>query len=80
MPGACLLSRCNEDVLIFCGRASVHCENYWIIGSIKNCQRKFVEWFGGRNLLSKRCIQNLVKKPEAKGTLLDVHGKGRPEM
>jgi hypothetical protein len=35
---------------------------YWITGSIKNCQRRFVEQFGGRNLPSKRCIQLLVKK------------------
>jgi hypothetical protein len=35
---------------------------YWIIGSIKNCQRMFVEQFVGRNPPSKRCIQLLVKK------------------
>jgi hypothetical protein len=35
---------------------------YWITGSIKNCQRRFVEQFGGRNPPSKRCIQDLVKK------------------
>jgi hypothetical protein len=35
---------------------------YWISGSIKNCQRRFVEQFGGRNPPSKRCIQLLVKK------------------
>jgi hypothetical protein len=34
---------------------------YWITGSIKNCQRMFVEQFGGLNLPSKRCIQLLVK-------------------
>jgi hypothetical protein len=33
---------------------------YWIAGSIKNCQRRFVEEFGGRNPPSKRCIQLLV--------------------
>jgi hypothetical protein len=55
-------------------------KNYWITGSIKNCQRRFVEQCGGRNLPSKRCIQNLVKKLENKGTLLEVHGRGRPEM
>jgi hypothetical protein len=54
-------------------------KNYWISGSIKNCQRRFVEQFGGRNPLSK-CIQNLLKKLEIKGTILDVHGGGRPEM
>jgi hypothetical protein len=37
-------------------------KNYWITGSIKICQRRFVEQFGGRNLPSKGCIQNLVKK------------------
>jgi hypothetical protein len=35
---------------------------YLITGSIKNCQRMFVEQFGGRNPPSKRCIQLLVKK------------------
>jgi hypothetical protein len=35
---------------------------YWITGSIKNCQRRFVEQFGGRNPPSKRCFQLLVKK------------------
>jgi hypothetical protein len=34
---------------------------YWITGSIKNCQRRFVEPFGGWNLPSKGCIQLLVK-------------------
>jgi hypothetical protein len=55
-------------------------KNYWITGSIQNCQRRFVEQFGGRNPLSKRCIHNLVKKHETKGTLLDLHGRGTPEM
>jgi hypothetical protein len=42
---------------------------YWITGSIKNCQRMFVEQFGGRKPPSKRCIQLLVKKKlETKGT------------
>jgi hypothetical protein len=41
---------------------------YWITGSIKNCQRRSVEQFGGRNPPSKRCIQLLVKKLETKGT------------
>jgi hypothetical protein len=41
---------------------------YWITGSINNCQRKFVEQFGGRNPPSKRFIQLLVKKLETKGT------------
>jgi hypothetical protein len=36
--------------------------------------------FGGRNPPSKRYIQLLVKKLETKGTLLDLHGGGRPEM
>jgi hypothetical protein len=53
---------------------------YWITGCIKNCQRKFVEQFGGRNPPSKCCIQLLVEKLETKGTLLDLHGRGRPEM
>jgi hypothetical protein len=35
---------------------------YWITGSIKNCKRRFVGQFGGRNPPSKRCIQLLVKK------------------
>jgi hypothetical protein len=35
-------------------------KTYWITGSIKNCQRRFVEQFGGRNPLSKRCIQLFV--------------------
>jgi hypothetical protein len=35
-------------------------KTYWITGSIKNCQRRFVEQFGGRNPQSKRCIQLLV--------------------
>jgi uncharacterized CHY-type Zn-finger protein len=48
MRGACLLSRRSEDVSISFGRASVHCEDYWITGSIKNCQRRFVEKFGGK--------------------------------
>jgi hypothetical protein len=29
-------------------------KTYWITGSIKNCQRRFVEQFGGRNPPSKR--------------------------
>jgi hypothetical protein len=36
-------------------------KTYWITGSIKICQRRFVEQFGGRNPPSKRCIQLLVK-------------------
>jgi hypothetical protein len=35
-------------------------KTYWITGSIKNCRRKSVEKFGGRNPPSKRCIQLLV--------------------
>jgi hypothetical protein len=35
-------------------------KTYWITGSIQNCQRRFVEQFGGRNSRSKRCIQLLV--------------------
>jgi hypothetical protein len=35
-------------------------KTYWITGSIKNCQRRFVEQFGGQNPPSKRCIQLLV--------------------
>jgi hypothetical protein len=35
-------------------------KTYWITGSIKNCQRRFVEQFGGRNPPSKSCIQLLV--------------------
>jgi hypothetical protein len=53
---------------------------YWITGSIKNCQRRFAEQFGGQNPPSKRCIQFSVKKLETKGILLDLHGGGRPEM
>jgi hypothetical protein len=41
---------------------------YCITGSIKNCQRRFVEQFGGRNPQSKRRIQLLVEKLETKGT------------
>jgi hypothetical protein len=37
-------------------------KTYWITGSIKKCQRRFVEQFGGRNPPLKRCIQLLVKK------------------
>jgi hypothetical protein len=55
-------------------------KTYWITGSIKSCQRRFVEQFGGRNLPLKRYIQILVKKLETKGTLLDLHGGERPEM
>jgi hypothetical protein len=55
MRGACLLSRSSEDVSIFFGRLSVHCED--LLG-----------------------IQLLVKKLETKRTLLDLHGRGRPEM
>jgi hypothetical protein len=33
---------------------------YWITSSIKNCQRRFVEQFGGRNPPSKPCIKLLV--------------------
>jgi hypothetical protein len=35
-------------------------KTYWISGSIKNCQRKFVEQFGGRNPPLKCFIQLLV--------------------
>jgi hypothetical protein len=35
-------------------------KTYWITGSIKNCQRRFVEQFGGRNPPSKLWIQLLV--------------------
>jgi hypothetical protein len=35
---------------------------YWITGSIENCQRRFVEQFGGRNPPLKCCIQLLVTK------------------
>jgi hypothetical protein len=55
-------------------------KTYWITGPIKNYQRRFVEQFGGRNLLSIRCIQLLVKKLETKGTLMDLHVGGRPDM
>jgi hypothetical protein len=37
-------------------------KTYWNTGSIKNCQKRFVEKFGGQNPPSKRCIQLLVKK------------------
>jgi hypothetical protein len=37
-------------------------KTYWITGSIKNCQRRFVEQSGGRNPPPKHCIQLLVKK------------------
>jgi hypothetical protein len=43
-------------------------KTYWITGSIKNCQRRFVEQFGGQNPPSKSCIQLLVKKLETKVT------------
>jgi hypothetical protein len=36
-------------------------KTYWITGSIKDCQRRFVEQFGGRNPQSKRCIKLLVE-------------------
>jgi hypothetical protein len=57
-------------------------KSYWISGSIKNCQRKFVEKFcdHGHDLPSKCCIQKLVKKLETTGTLLDQHGRGRQKM
>jgi hypothetical protein len=44
-------------------------KTYWITGLIKNCQRRFVEQFGGRNPPLKRCIQLLVKslKPKEHG-------------
>jgi hypothetical protein len=35
-------------------------KTYWITGSIENCQRRFVEQFGGRNTPLKLCIQLLV--------------------
>jgi hypothetical protein len=35
-------------------------KTYCITGYIKNCQRRFVEQFGGRNPPSKHCIQLLV--------------------
>jgi hypothetical protein len=36
-------------------------KTYWITGTIKNCQWRFVEQFGGgRNPPSKSCIQLLV--------------------
>jgi hypothetical protein len=41
---------------------------YWITGSIKNYQRRFVEQFGGRNPPSERCIQLLVEKLQTNGT------------
>jgi hypothetical protein len=49
-------------------------KNYWITDSIQNCQRSFVEHFGGRKPLSKRCIQTLVKRHETKGTLFGLSG------
>jgi hypothetical protein len=56
-------------------------KTYWITGSIKNCQKRFAEQFGGRNPPLKCCIQRLVKKKlETKGTLLDLNGGGWPEM
>jgi hypothetical protein len=42
-------------------------KTYWITGSTENCQRRFVEQFGGRNTPSKLCIKLLVKKFETKG-------------
>jgi hypothetical protein len=60
MRGACLISRRSEDVSIFFGRASVHCEGQLDTGSMKNFQRRFVEQFGGRNPPSKRRTQLLV--------------------
>jgi hypothetical protein len=35
-------------------------KTYWITGSIKNWQGRFVEQFGSRNPPSKRCIQLLL--------------------
>jgi hypothetical protein len=55
-------------------------QTYWITGSIKNSQRRFVEQFGGRNPPSKHCIQLLVEKLETKGILLVLHSGGRKEM
>jgi hypothetical protein len=46
-------------------------KTYWITGSIKNCQRRFVEQFGGRNPPSKRCIQRLVAGCVAVSFLVD---------
>jgi hypothetical protein len=48
--------RCSLEERVFIVKA------YWITGSINNCQRRFVEQFGGRNPSSKPCIQLLVKK------------------
>jgi hypothetical protein len=44
---------------------------YWITGSIKHCQRRFIEQFGGRNPTSKRCIQLLVAGCIAVSFLVD---------
>jgi hypothetical protein len=54
----------------------------WISGSIKNCQRKFVEKFcdHGHDPPSKRCIKKMVKRLETTGMLLDQHGRERQKM
>jgi hypothetical protein len=53
---ACFHIVVKEEERVFIVKA------YWITGSIKNCQRRFVEQFGGRNPPSNRCIKLLVKK------------------
>jgi hypothetical protein len=60
MRGACLLSCRTEDYQYSLEERVFIVKNYWIAGSSKDCQRRFVEQFGGRNPPSKRCIQILV--------------------
>jgi hypothetical protein len=60
MRGACLLSRRSEGALMFLEERVFIVKTYWNTGSIKNCQKRFVEEFGGRNPPSKPCIQLLV--------------------
>jgi hypothetical protein len=48
--------------------------------SLMSCQQQFLETFGGRHPPSKSSIWALSKKLETKGTLLDEHTGGRPNM
>jgi hypothetical protein len=48
--------------------------------SLMSCQQQFLEKLGGRHPPSKSSIWALSKKLETKGTLLDEHTGGRPDM
>nr|CAD7262420.1 unnamed protein product [Timema shepardi] len=53
---------------------------YWVTGSFKQCQRGYLNKFGGRTPPTRATISNLAKKLERTRNLVDPHKGRRPKM